>query len=159
MRWLMRAIEWIVIALMAVIAVTVIAEVTLRDLFDLSLGIHEELTRYLMVWVAMLGSTLLTYEGSHIRINILPEALPERAGAVVRCLADIIVVLFLIGFVYACAINLPNIIGQHTITLGVEMIWFHAALPIGGLLMLLITLRNTAADIRQALASAKPQPA
>lgn len=150
---LVRAIEWLVIALLAVIVVTVIVEVVIRDLLHLSLGFHEELTRYLMVWVAMLASVVLTSEDGHIRIALLPEALPPRARAVVSCVADLVVLLFLAVFVYACAVNLPGVIGQRTVTLGVDMVWFQAALPVGGLLMLLVALRNAVVHFRRAIAA------
>jgi len=155
MRRFVSIIEWIVIALMAIIAATVIVEVIIRDLLDRSLGIHEELTRYLMIWVAMLGSVLLTYDDGHIRIAIIPDSLNPRTAAMVSIVADMFVLFFLAIFVYSSATNLPSITGQNTITLGVGMIWFHAALPVGGALMLLIALRNFTDHVRQAFS--KPQ--
>ena len=155
MRRFVSIIEWIVIALMAIIAATVIVEVVIRDLLDRSLGIHEELTRYLMIWVAMLGSVLLTYDDGHIRIAIIPDSLNPRIATMVSIVADMFVLYFLAIFVYSSATNLPSITGQKTITLGVGMIWFHAALPVGGALMLLIALRNFTDHVRQAFS--KPQ--
>lgn len=148
MQGLLKAIEWVVIGLLAVIAATVIAEVVLRGIFDLSLGVHEELTRYLMIWVAMLGSVLLTHENGHIRISLLPDRLSGTSAAFVLCAADLVIVFFLSVFVYACATNLPSIVGQNTITLGVGMVWFHAALPVGGFLMLVIAIGNLLGHLR-----------
>ena len=150
MKHFFRLLEWVVITLLGIIVVTVIAEVFLRGLLDISIVIHEELTRYLMIWVAMLGSVLLTREGGHISIRILPELLDARTAAIVRCLADLVVIFFLAVFSYASAVNLPSIIGQETITLGVGMVWFHAALPVGGVLMLAIVGANLIRHFRQA---------
>lgn len=155
MHWVVRLIERIVIALMAVIAATVIIEVVIRDLLEMSLAVHEELTRYLMIWVAMLGSVLLTHEDGHIRIAILPDAVSPRVSAWLRTAADVIVVFFLVVFVYSSAANLPSIAGQNTITLGVGMIWFHAALPVGGVLMLIVATRNLAVHLSQAMSGAQ----
>lgn len=153
MRRFVTVIEWTVIGLMGIIAATVIVEVLIRDFLDRSLGVHEELTRYLMIWVAMLGSVLLTHDDGHIRIAIIPDALNPKIAAAVGILADMIVVFFLSVFVFSSAINLPSIAGQNTITLGVGMIWFHAALPVGGALMLLISLYNLAMHLRQAFSN------
>jgi TRAP-type C4-dicarboxylate transport system permease small subunit len=38
---------------------------------------------------------------------------------------------------------MPSVRQQNTVTLGVSMIWFYAALPICGALMFLLTLRAT----------------
>ena len=151
MKYLFRFLEWAVIALLGVIVVAVIAEVFLRGLLSVSIVIHEELTRYLMIWVAMLGSVLLTREGGHISIRILPELLDARPAAIVLGLSDLIVIFFLAVFSYASATNLPNIVGQETITLGVGMVWFHAALPVGGILMLSIAVANLIRHFRQAM--------
>ncbi|MFN0263165.1 TRAP transporter small permease [Tepidamorphus sp. 3E244] len=149
MHVILKVVEWAVIALMAVIALLVITEVLVRDLFDLSIGIHEELTRYLMIWVAMLGSVLLTHENSHVRISMLPDMLTGRSALIVECLADLVIIFFLAAFFYASALNLPSIIGQDTVTLGVGMVWFHAALPVGGALMLLIAAIQFASRLRR----------
>jgi len=151
MHSLLKLVEWLVIALMAVVAGTVVVEIVIRSAFDMSFGFHEELTRYTMIWVAMLGAVLLMQENGHIRISLLPDALPRRLSALVNCLADIVVLFFLVGFVYACAVNLQQIVGQETITLGVSMVWFHAALPVCGMLMVLIGLRNFFINAREAL--------
>ena len=156
MKVLRKAGEWIVVAMMAVVVGAVMVEVAIRDLFDLSIGVHEELTRYTMIWVAMLGAVLLMQDNGHIRISLLPDALPPRAAAAVGVLADIVVLFFLVGFVYACAMNLPRIVGQSTITLGVGMVWFHAALPVGGALMAVLALRNLIVHARQAMAGERP---
>ena len=151
MTSLLKVVEWLVVALMAVVAGTVMIEVILRNAFDLSFTIHEELTRYTMIWVAMLGAVLLMNENGHIRISLVPDMLPRRLSALVTCLADVVVLFFLIGFIYACSMNLPKIIGQTTITLGVGMVWFHAALPIAGVLMAVLGIRNLVTHAREAL--------
>ena len=149
MSAILKVVEWIVIVVMAVIAAAVIIEVTLRDLLDMSIGIHEELTRYLMIWVVMLGSALLTHENSHVRISMLPDMLAGKRLFALECIADLVVIFFLSCFVYACATNLPSIVGQNTVTLGVGMVWFHAALPVGGALMLAITVHRFALHLRR----------
>lgn len=153
---LVRVIEGLVVALLAVVALTVSLEVFARNLLGLSLGVHEELTRYLMIWVAMLACPLLTHEDGHVRISILPDALPARPRGAVNVLADLVALFFLAGLVYASSTNLPSIVGQSTITLGVGMVWFHAALPVGGLLMALLTVRNLVVHIRQTMTPVQP---
>jgi TRAP-type C4-dicarboxylate transport system permease small subunit len=142
MALLIKTIEWVVIALMGLISAVVTAEVFLRDTFGVSIGVHEELTRYLMIWVAMLGSVLLTYDGSHIRVALISDLLSGKAKTAMLLTVDLVVIFFLSVFVYGCVINLPGTLRQDTVTLGVGMVWFHAALPVGGALMLLVAAMN-----------------
>jgi TRAP-type transport system small permease protein len=143
MRILIRALEWAVIALMGTITLLVIAEIALRNLASTSLIVTDELARYLMVWTAMLTATLLAYEDGHLRLTFLTDALPPSAARIVHVVADLVALCFLALLVGASLMLLPSVRQQNTVTLGVSMIWFHAALPICGALMFLLTLRAT----------------
>jgi TRAP-type C4-dicarboxylate transport system permease small subunit len=138
---LIRVLEWIVVALMGVITTILIAEVTLRGLADHSLIITDELARYLMVWTAMLAASLLVYENGHVRITLLLDAVSPRKAAVLYMISELVVLCFLAVLILSSLLLIPSVRGQHTVTLGVSMVWFHAALPIGGALMFVLTVR------------------
>jgi TRAP-type C4-dicarboxylate transport system permease small subunit len=143
MRVLIRALEWAVIALMGTITLLVIAEIALRNLASTSLIVTDELARYLMVWTAMLTAALLAHEDGHLRLTFLTEALPPAMARVVLVVADLVALCFLALLVGASLMLMPSVSQQNTVTLGVSMIWFYAALPICGALMFLLTLRAT----------------
>jgi TRAP-type C4-dicarboxylate transport system permease small subunit len=142
-RILIRALEWAVIALMGTITLLVIAEIALRNLASTSLIVTDELARYLMVWTAMLTATLLAYEDGHLRLTFLTDALPPAVARFVHVVADLVALCFLALLVGASLMLMPSVRQQNTVTLGVSMIWFYAALPICGALMFLMTLRST----------------
>ncbi|MFW6028506.1 MAG: TRAP transporter small permease [bacterium] len=147
--WFVRMLEWAVMTLMGMIALLVIVEVGLRWLAGgASLIVHEELTRYLMVWTVMLGAALLVHEDGHIRISILTDTLPRPLALLCYFLAQLAVLTFLGVLVVTSVINIPDVIGQQTITLGVSMAWFFAALPVGGALMFLLVVYNTVQTAR-----------
>src|SRR5262245_14690624 len=126
---------------MGTITLLIIAEVALRGLADTSLIITDELSRYLMIWTAMLAATVLVYEDGHLRTTLLPDALPPRAALAVYVVADLVVLCFLGAVVGASVALLVAMQEQSTITLGVSMLWFYAALPICSALMFVLTLR------------------
>ena len=101
MSVVVRVIELIVIVLMGVIATVVIAEVGLRSLFDSSLIVTDELSRGLMVWMAMLAVAVLVYEDGHIRTTILPDMLPPFRAGVMLAVSDVIVMFYLAVVVVA----------------------------------------------------------
>jgi len=79
-RSLVRAIEVAVMAAMAVVSVVVMVEVILRYALGETLVVTEELSRYLMVWVAFLGAVLLMRERGHIAAEGLAGAGPSAGG-------------------------------------------------------------------------------
>jgi TRAP-type C4-dicarboxylate transport system permease small subunit len=146
---LVRAIEWLVIVLMGTITALIIAEVALRGLAGTSLIVTDELSRYLMIWTAMLAATVLVYENGHLRTTVLPDALPPRAARAVYVVADVIVLCFL-GTVAGSSVALiVSVKEQNTITLGVSMLWFYAALPVCAALMFALTVRAMVLRFRQ----------
>lgn len=149
MAVLVRAIELVVVLLMGLITGVVIAETVMRGFFGASLIVTDELSRYLMVWTALLAAALLIYEDGHIRIALLPDALGPVGGRIVYALSQLFVIGFLAAIIYASVLIMPSITRQKTVTLGVSMAWFYAALPASAALMVVFTLRNLFIKLRE----------
>lgn len=145
----MRGIELIVVLLMGVITGVVIGETFMRGVVGASLIVTDELSRYLMVWTALLAAALLVYEDGHIRIALLPDALGPRVGKLVYAVSQIIVIAFLVMVIFASVMIMPSITRQNTVTLGVSMAWFYAALPVSSGLMAVFALRNLIIKLRE----------
>jgi TRAP-type C4-dicarboxylate transport system permease small subunit len=79
----------LVAAAMAAMALITFANVATRYLTDVSLAFTEEYSVALMVVVALLGTSLATAAGRHVRIGTLVDGLPPaaRRGAEVAALA------------------------------------------------------------------------
>lgn len=138
MRILIKLTEAVVIVMMAIVVVTVFAEVVTRSLMGRSLIVTEEIGRYLMIWVAMLAVSLVAADEGHMRINLFADAVAPKVGSVIDILADLLVIGFLAVFVYLSIQILPNMQRQGTVTLGISMAWIYAAMPVGGALTLLV---------------------
>jgi len=79
----------LVAAAMAAMALITFANVATRYLTDVSLAFTEEYSVALMVVVALLGTSLATAAGRHVRIGTLVDGLapPARRGAEMAALA------------------------------------------------------------------------
>jgi len=148
---LVRGLEFIVILLMGVITGLVIGETVMRGVFGVSLIVTDELSRYLMVWTALLAAAILVYEDGHIRISLLPDALGPVAGRIIYAIAQLVVIGFLMAVIVASVMIMPSITRQNTVTLGVSMAWFYTALPVASGLMAIFALRNLIFRLRQPL--------
>lgn len=88
---IVSANRWVVIALMAAMAVLVFANVVSRYLLNYAIIWGEELTRCMMVWVGFLGAGLVLRLGAHIAVEAFQDVLPPRAARALR--AGIVLVL------------------------------------------------------------------
>ncbi|MGH6917812.1 MAG: TRAP transporter small permease [Geminicoccaceae bacterium] len=105
-RGLVRANRFVVGALMLVMTVLVFANVVLRYLFGNSLPWVEELTRYMMIWLAYLGAGLALRAGTHVAVEIVQDAMPVPAVRLLRGVIAALILVFLAavawyGFAYA----------------------------------------------------------
>ena len=137
MRPLIRVVEALVLVGMAVVATVVIAEVVLRYVAGRSLIITEELSRYGMIWVALLASVLVQAENGHIASGATGW-LSARGQRIARAGAEGLSLLFLLVLAVAGLQVLPAQLEQETLTLGVTIFWFYLALPVSTLLMALV---------------------
>jgi TRAP-type C4-dicarboxylate transport system permease small subunit len=104
-----------------------------------------------MIWTALLAATVLVYEDGHLRTTILPDALSARAARLLYMVCDVVTLCFL-GVVAGASVALiVSVQEQNTITLGVSMLWFYAALPVCASLMFGLTLRAMVLRLRQPL--------
>jgi TRAP-type C4-dicarboxylate transport system permease small subunit len=59
----------------------------------------EELSRFLFIWMIMLGSMIGVREGTHFVVDVLPD-LPPRADALAQIVANLFVLVFALVFVW-----------------------------------------------------------
>src|SRR5882762_2363066 len=58
----------------------------------------EELSRFLFIWMIMLGAMIGVREGSHFVVDVLPD-LPPRANAFLQIVTNFLVLVFALVFV------------------------------------------------------------
>ena len=147
-RAFLVANRWTVIAILAAMAAMVFANVVLRFTTGVSILWVEEVSRYLMIWLTLLGAGMVLRYGGHVGIETLQEALPRRAaairGAIVVLLATFFVFMVIVGARYAWLAW-----GQTTPVLGIPVGVVYLALPIGFALLLAHLLLMAESYVRQ----------
>lgn len=133
---LVRANRWVVIALVAVMAVLVFANVVARYAFSYSFVWAEEVTRYMMVWVGFIGSGLVLRYGAHIAVEAFQDVLPARAAQATRAL---VVLILAISFAAMTWLGVQYVLfawDQETPILNWNFGLVYLAVPLGSALML-----------------------
>jgi len=134
---LVAANRWAVIALMAVMATLVFANVVARYVFNYSIIWVEELTQYQMIWITYLGAGLALREGRHVAVEILQDWLPAPLRRAARVLvwtgmAAFLAILTILGFgIVAFTWD------QETPVMNIPTGVPYLAIPIGALVFLL----------------------
>lgn len=107
----------------------------------------EELARFLLVAITMVGSAALLERNRHISIDIVVQMLPRRAQVFVAWLRDAIT-LTVCGLLAHYGWLLMKIGGRQTSTgLGIKMSLPYLAIPIGAALMALVLVLSRAGRV------------
>lgn len=157
-RILNRSIKAITILFLSILTVIVPIEVFLRYLFGKSLYITEEFTRYLMVWIVFLASSLALREDSHISIGILVNRFSGRARSWLNLIAQALLIFFLIFLIIEGLIALRFQMDQIIPSLGLPIFWFYLAIPVGSFLMILNLLPKIWESLKGISGRSSPLP-
>jgi TRAP-type transport system small permease protein len=95
-----RLLTWLLVATVAILVVPVTMQVVSRYTALIPSYIWtEELSRFLFIWMVMLGAMIAVREGTHFEVDVWPE-LPARAAALLRITANVFVLVFALVFVW-----------------------------------------------------------
>ena len=93
-RFFVRANRTLIGAMMLVMFVLVFLNVLGRYGIGKSWAAAEEISTFLMIWVAYLGAGLALREGRHAAIDMLQDRLPPKLRRGVRALLGVVVLAF-----------------------------------------------------------------
>lgn len=141
-RACVRALEMLIAASLALMALLVFSNVVLRYGFDSGIAMSTELARLLFVWLIFLGAILASVQRAHIGFDALVEKLPLRARkALVLFTGSLMLaacVMFLVGGWEQTKINLGNTFP----VLGVSYAWLYGVALVFGAGMALAIISN-----------------
>src|SRR6185369_12833827 len=143
-----RANRWMVIGILAAMAVMVFANVALRFLTDQSILWVEEVSRYLMIWLTFLAAGLVLRYGGHVGIDTLQNALPRQAARI-RAAIFVLLLIFFATMLWLGARYSMMTWGQTTPVMQIPIGAVYLAMPIGFALMIVHLLLMAAPYLRR----------
>jgi len=95
-----RLLTRLMVAMVAILIVPVTLQIVSRYTALIPSWIWtEELSRFLFIWMVMLGAMIGVREGTHFEVDVWP-ALGERASALLRIVSGVFVLAFALVFVW-----------------------------------------------------------
>jgi TRAP-type transport system small permease protein len=136
-RAVQRLTAALVVASLAAMAFVVIVLVVARYGFGIAMFWGEELARYLMIYMALLGGAVAIRADQHPRLTIFVDMLPESWRRVLGLfLGLLLAATFVVLFVQGLDIALNE--GRMTTpALRIPYFWIFMAVPAGAAIMLL----------------------
>jgi TRAP-type C4-dicarboxylate transport system permease small subunit len=142
-RGYQRALEWLVVVLMAALAVEVTIGVVFRTIGE-SLEWYDEVASILLAWLTFYGSALASVKRGHIGCPEVMALLPRKPKLVLRVIAEMITISFFLLMGWAGYRVLGVLDTDYLISLpSIPVSWVQSVVPISAVLIVaaeLITL-------------------
>ena len=152
-----RALEWVVIALMTVLAVEVTAGVVFRYLGH-ALIWYDEMASVLLAWLTFYGAALASVKRAHIGCPELLDAMGWRARRAFNIAAELVVIAFFVLLGWVGASVLPILATDALVSLPwIPMSIVQSAIPISAALIVVAEVLHLIDLITHAKPPAAPE--
>lgn len=139
-----KVLEWTLIVLMAANVLNVLWQVFTRFVLKNPSSFTEELARYLLIWVGLLGAGYVAGRKMHLAIDVLINRLK---GGRARCLAEYFIevsifvfALFVMVFGGIRLVAITLTLNQISAVLQIKLGYVYLVLPLSGLLIMFYSI-------------------
>jgi TRAP-type C4-dicarboxylate transport system permease small subunit len=129
----------ILIFIMSVMVINVLWQVFTRYIMGDPSSFTDELARYLMIWIGILGAAYVSGKNMHVAINVLPEKFSKSTQKRIAIFVNLLIVVFVFSAFIIGGIRLVYIsytLGQHSPSLQIPLAVVYLVLPLSGLLII-----------------------
>lgn len=154
------ALDWVLIIAVGMLVLDVVWGVFSRYVMGEQAKWTEELARFLLVWVSLLGGAVAFGTKGHLGVDYFVGQFHPEMKKVLAMVSHVVVLFFAVSiFVYGGGRVVFDALAmdQMTPALGWKMGYVYLALPVSGLFMVLFTFENlietyttTACDLHEA---------
>jgi len=134
-----KILSWTVIVLMAIITINVLWQVFSRFVLQNPSSFTEELARYMLIWIGILGAAYVAGQKLHLAIDLLSTKLTGNFKSVLEIFIQLCIFVFSFFVMVIGGIRLVYItlqLNQISAALQIPLGYVYLVLPISGALMM-----------------------
>jgi TRAP-type C4-dicarboxylate transport system permease small subunit len=134
-----KYLSYILIFLMALMTLDVLWGVFTRYAMGSQADWTEELARFLLVWIGILGAAYAAGQHMHLSIDLLMPSLTKKRQRILFIFINLLIILFAftVLIIGGCRlIYITQVLGQLSASLRFPMAVVYAVLPLSGLLVI-----------------------
>lgn len=139
---------WIMCASLVVMTICLVFLIFGRNLFGVAFASLEEISRFTLVWVTIIGGAVAFKRSEHMAFDFLMVRLPRGLQRTVGVIREVLL-LALIGVMFTCGIELVSAnIDQVSMQAFIPMGYVYVVFPIAGLVMFVHGLSHIISQFR-----------
>lgn len=151
MKLLDHGVRWLLVLLMSVMVLAVTWQVVSRYVLASPSSWTEEVARFVLIWIGMLGAAYAFRTRMHIGLDLLPAKLTGAAARRLRRITAGLIMLFAVTVLIIGGGSLVHLtweLRQTSAALGLPIAFVYGVIPLSGVLITLYSAAalTTAAD-------------
>ncbi|WP_461533147.1 TRAP transporter small permease [Sinomicrobium sp.] len=138
-RILNKLLGSFLVILMALMVLSVLWQVASRYIAQSPSAFTEELSRYLLIWLGVLGAAYASGQREHLAIDLLSSRLNKSKQIRLNIFINLLIVFFAFFVLLIGGANLVYVnyeLGQHSSALHIPLYLVYTVVPISGLLII-----------------------
>lgn len=127
------------IIIMSVMVINVIWQVFTRFVVGTPSSFTDELARYLMIWLGILGAAYVSGKNMHVAIDVLPQKTSSKTQKKLKLIVYLFIILFaLFAMVIGGSrlVYITYVLDQQSPALQIPLALVYFAIPLSGLLII-----------------------
>lgn len=132
------ALKWILVFIMAAMTLNVLWQVFSRFILQNPSSITEELARYMLIWIGILGASYVSGQKMHLAIDLLSTKLSGIKKSYLEIVIQICVLIFALFVMVIGGVRLVQItltLNQISAALQIPLGYVYTVVPISGSLI------------------------
>lgn len=119
-------------SLLSILIIVIFIAVISRYVFFAPLNFTNMLSKYLVMWIAFLGSSIAIREGEHVAVNLCVRGLSNKTRKIILILTDILVSIFCLIVIYhGLYFSINGLTSNDPLLFGMKMIYPYLSVPVG----------------------------
>jgi len=138
-----KALSVFLMALMSLMVLTVTWQVVSRFILKAPSSYTEELARFLLIWIGLLGASYALRTKAHLGIDILPKYLSGSKQKLLLGFIYLLVMAFAFFVMVVGGFRLVDLtftLDQTSAAMGIRMGYVYLVLPVSGVIMMFYSL-------------------
>ena len=145
-----KCIEKFIVIILTIMVIVALWQVASRYVFNSPSTISEELLRYCLIWLAMLGSAYMFGLREHMSMTFLVEKFDENVRCKLSILSEVVIIIFSAAVLVYGGVNITLLtMNQISAALGIPMGYIYMVLPLSGVLMIFYGINNILNIVKQ----------
>lgn len=145
-----KVIEWICVALVAVMTILVTWQVVTRYVFNNPSAISEQLAKYLFVWLVMIGAAYVFGKKDHMAVEFIKDLFSVKVKLILEIISEIIIAGFAIAvLIFGGYKSTLMTMTQIDASLGIPVAYLYSVIVLSGVLIVFYAITNIGQVIKQ----------